>query len=562
MLPAANARVTDGKFDGGNDSVPVTDGTDWDAQTPIACDDACLAACEALDFDNPVNRGLCTSLWGPGGSGTPIVPEEACRRLWADTTGRFPTKQEVEEECLGRPWADVVSERIDSDAFVRINRRHWADWLRYDTEAVSVERIYDMDEIVTALYQGRIAYDQFAALVSAHPVVTRRHDTSGDRAEALFWLLLGRPPFGEEREDIGNLYALWNNNYYDHPQLGMRLPDAYIQYRCIREDGTEDPTTSGSCTSTVFGVEKVILKPDARAREGERGGLMMWSGLLTAQEWEKLQAPGRLLAAQWPFWEHAAATVTRQYLGYNLTTQVPQVSEELVRYVLANEGDIRSLHFAVLTSAAYLQSAQGDRDAALRYTYGPLKQIDAEGWVDSLNVMTSTRQDRCDLRINRPQDFIESDSPHAQALLGASDWSLNEQGDIRGNYRDLVRNLGGCPDNSQGGRFKIVSVLTTANQLNYATRLCDPAQEGDGGGVDLDALLPSGVSESDAVGAELAARIVAHQTRRFYGREATEAELTAASQYGEQCALGPCSAEDFARPTCFALLSSAEMMFY
>lgn len=562
MLPSSNTRVTDGNFAGGDDTVPVSEDSDWDPTVPIACDDECLAVCEALDFQNPVNRGLCTSLWGPGGSGTPIVPEEACRRLWADTAGRLPTSQEIEQECLGRPWSEVVRDRIDSDAFVRLNRRNWADLLRYDTEAVSVERIYDMDRIVSALYQGRIAYDHFAALISAHPVLTRRHDTPGDRAEALFWLLLGRPPFGEEREDIGNLYTLWNNNYYDHPQLGMRLPDAYIQYRCIREDGSEDPNTSGNCTSTVFGVEKLILKPGARSREGERGGLVMWSGLLSANEWEKLQAPGRLLAKQWPFWEHAAASVARQYLGYNLTTQVPQVSEELVRYVLGNEGDIRSLHFAVLTSAAYLQSAQGNRDAKLQYTYGPLKQIDAEGWVDSLNLMTGSRADRCDLRINRPRDFLNSDSPYARALVANSEWTLNEQGGIRESYRDLVRNLGGCPDNSQGGRFKIVSVLTTANQLNYATRLCDPALEGERRSIELDALLPSGVSSNNAVDGDLAARIFDHQTRRFYGRRATDAELTAARQHGEQCARGPCSAEDFARPVCFALLSSAEMIFY
>ncbi len=565
LLPSNAAPVTDGNFSGGNDSVPAANEAEWDPAIPIACDDDCMARCDALNFENPVNRGLCSALWGPGGSGTPIVPEEACRRLWVDTKGRYPTRNEIKAECIDRPWGDVVKDLINSDEFVRLNRRHWADRLGYDTEAISVERIFDMDEIVTALYEGRLSYDQFAALVSAHPVLTRRHDTPGDRAEAVFWLLLGRPPFGEERADLGKLYTLWDNNYYDHPQLGMRLPDAYIRYQCVDEDGKEDPNTVGQCTSTTFGVEKVVLRPDARSREGERGGRLMWSGLLTVNEWEKLQTPGRLLAQEWPFWEHAAATVVHQYLDYDLTTQVPQVSEELVRYILDNEGDIRALHFAVLTSAAYLQSATGNRDTKLRYTYGPLKQVDAEGWVDSLAFMTGSAVDQCDLRINRPSDFLESGSPFAYALIDDSDWSLDDEGRVRGSYRDLVRNLGGCPDNSQGGRFKIVSVLTTANQLNHATRICDPSLEGDSRGLraDISKLLPSDVGPNAAVTAELAEDIVFYQTAKFYSRAPTSAERAAARDRGEQCAqAGSCSAESFARPVCFALLSSAEMLFY
>ncbi len=565
LLSGNKEPVTDGNFTGGNDTVPEALETEWNPDVPIACDNACLARCDSMGFENPVNRGLCSALWGPGGSGTPIVAEEACRRLWVDTQGRFPTRQEIQSECIDRPWGDVVSDLLASEEFVRLNRRHWADRLNYDTEAVSVERIFDMDAIVRALYEGRLAYDEFAALVSAHPVLTRRHDTSGDRAEAIFWLLLGRPPFGEERADLGKLYTLWDNNYYDHPQLGMRLPDAYIRYRCVDDRGREDPNTVGQCTSTIFGVEKLVLTPDARAQRGEREERLMWSGLLTANEWEKLQAPGRLLAQEWPFWEHAAATVVRQYLEYDLTTQVPQVSEELVRYILDNKGDIRSLHFAVLTSAAYLQSSTGNRDTKLRYTYGPLKQIDAEAWVDSLANMTGSKLDRCDLRINRPNDFLESGSPFAFALIDDSEWSLNDDGEVRGSYRDLVRNLGGCPDNSQGGRFKIVSVLTTANQLNHATRICDPALDGgDRNNVraPIDQLLPKDVSPNTAVTAEVAQAIVAHQTSTFFSRGLTGAERTAAQQRGEQCALGGCSAEEFARPACFALLSSAEMLFY
>ncbi len=556
--------ITDGNFAGGNDQVPVDEASTWDAEPPITCGEDCLARCESLNLTNPVNKGLCTGLWGPGGSGTPIVAEEACRRLWVDTQGRFPTRSEMKDQCLDRPWGEVVKDLLSTEAFVRLNRRHWADRLGYDTESVSVERIYDMDRVVEALYEGRIAYDEFAAVLSAHPILTRRHATRGDRAEALFWVLLGRPPFGDERSDLGRMYTLWDNNYYDHPQLGMRLPDAYIRYRCVDDEGRQS-AGSGECTSVRFGhVETIILEPDSRARK-ERDGWLMWSGLLTASEWEKLQTPGRLLTQDWLFWEHAANVVIDQYLGYDLATQVPQVGEELVRYALDNNGDIRSLHYAILTSAAYLQSSTGDRDAKLRYTYGPLKQIDAEGWVDSLNAMTDSDVRRCDLRINRPGDFLDSDSPSAYALLQESDWQVNDEGRIDTRYRDLVRNLGGCPDNSQGGRFKIVSVLTTANQLNFATRICDPALEGGDGRrerASIEQLLPKEIGADESITADSAAEIVRYQMLHFFGRSPTGKETEAARAHGESCARSVCRAEEFARPACYALLSSAEMLFY
>ena len=67
-----------------------------------------------------------------------------------------------------------------------------------------------MDRLVEKLYRGKVAYDLFAAVVSAHPVLTRRHADPGDKAEALFRLFLGRPPFEHERADMSRLYGLWH----------------------------------------------------------------------------------------------------------------------------------------------------------------------------------------------------------------------------------------------------------------------------------------------------------------------------------------------------------------
>lgn len=549
------------EFRGGEEPVPAPLET-ADGLPLSSCDASCQSYCDAQPLSNPMNVGLCSSLWGLGLSGTAVAPEEACRRLFADTLGRLPSHSEVTEECLGKPWNEVVLKVLSSRDFVRTNRRLWADRLQYDTEAISVERIYDADLVVQSMYEGRIAYDQFAAIMSAHPVLTRRHDTEGDRAEALMWTFLGRPPFGNERADLGRLYHLWHNGYYDHPLLGTRLPDSYIRYDCLDEQLESDSKNAGECTSTAFGFEQLVLTPDTRSfLDGDR--LLMWGGFLSAREWNKLQAPGRLLAQQWSFWEHAVNSVIEQYLGYALTAHVPEIGERLTRYLLDHDGDIRALHYAVLTSYSYMQSAAGTQQAPSPHMHGPLKQAEAEVWVDSLSALVGSSQSRCDLRLNRPREFLRAGSPYGIALVRDSDWDLNgDMTNVKSDYRDLVRALGGCPDNSQGGRFKITSVLTTANQLDFAGRLCDPSDEGTRGRASTKRLLPNGVDASDATTEDVASRIFEHQTRLFLARTATDEELERARVHGAACALEQCSAEEFARPVCFALLSSAEMLFY
>src|SRR5690606_24175791 len=117
--------------------------------------------------------------WGAGLELRPVVVHEACRRLFVDMLGRFPTAAEVKSICEGRPWGDVVKTLIDTDEFVFVNQRRWADRLMYNNQTVSVNRIYDIDDLVGKLYRGEVAYDEFATVVSAHPVLTRAHDTPG-----------------------------------------------------------------------------------------------------------------------------------------------------------------------------------------------------------------------------------------------------------------------------------------------------------------------------------------------------------------------------------------------
>lgn len=550
--------ITDGNFAGGDDPfIDARDVVQPDDGTLPDCGTACVQFCENQDFENPVHRGLCPSLWGVGLEPSPVDKTEACRRLHVDTIGRFPTRQELDSFCDDRPWGEIVAGLLDTDEFVLLNRRRWADKLLYNTRAVSVERIYDIDKLVTMLYEGRISYDHFASVTSAHPVLTRRYDSAGDRAEAMFQLFLGRPPLGPERSDIARLYNLWDNGYYDHPELNMRLPDADIRYRCVDDEGNVDPDTRGECTSILYGYNELILEPDIRAEDGR-----MWSGLLRYEEWERLQLPGRLIASQPAFWEHAVDDVLEQYLGYNLTQSVPEARNELVDHLLEYDGDIRSAHHAVLTSAAYLQSTAEQTPTEHRWTYGPLKQVYAEAWIDTMASTLDLDLSGCDHRISNPGDFERAESIAATALLEKSNWELEQDGNgVEDDYRDLARLLGGCPVRDVHGRFRIVSILTTATQLNFVDEVCNP--EGtDGEGADVAQMLPDGMDPDRAVTPDVAEEIVDHQIGLFFGREATAEELSNARDHGEACELEVCRASEFARPSCFALLSSSEMLFY
>jgi hypothetical protein len=133
---------------------------------------------------------------------------------------------------------------------------------------------------------------------------------------------------------------------------------------------------------------------------------------------------------------------------------------------------------------------------------------------------------------------------------------------VRGRYRDLARNLGGCPENEIGGRFKTVSILTTATQLSFVADVCNPTLAGDRPSVPVSALLPADISQDNAVTPELAERILDFQIGQFFSRSPTQAERDEALANGQACQNARCTAEQFARPVCFALLSSAEMLFY
>jgi hypothetical protein len=552
----ADKPVSSGDFpwDGTASPMPAAGATPpSDASLP-SCDDNCRRHCGTLALSNPLDAAICPSLWGVGLDTRPVVAEEACRRLYADLIGRFPSADEA-ADCAGRPFGDTTRTLMATPEFVLLQQRRWADRLLYNNRAVSVERLFDMDRLVGKLYRGLVAYDAFAAVVSAHPALMRRLATPGDRAEGVFTLFIGRPPYENERSDFGRLYTMWENGYYDHPTLRMRLPDATLKFRCT---STASPDERGECTSVLWGYNELTLDPDIRARNGE-----MWSGLLRPEEWQKLQLPGRLLAQQPAFWEHAVDDVLVQYLGYDLGPSAPAVRAKLVEALFEYGGDIRAVHHAVVTSRLYLQSTTGAAPTAHRWTYGPLKQIEVETWLDTIERATGVSLGRCDHRLPQPELVLEEGGLAGMSLVQQSRWPLDDRGRVSREYRDLARTLGGCPENEVGGRFKAVSVLSTATQEAFVERVCNPGASPDRkGAAPIDKLLPAGTDAKRAIDPELADAILGHQVALFLGRAPRSEELAEARAAAEACGPKPCAAETFARPLCYAILSSSEMLFY
>jgi len=74
--------------------------------------------------------------------------------------------------------------------------------------------------------------------------------------------------------------------------------------------------------------------------------------------------------------------------------------------------------------------------------------------------------------------------------------------------------------------------------------------------------VPSAMQPNRALTDDVARDVLRHQIGRYFGREPDLDEYALAEAAVSECAPKPCTAEAFARPLCFALLSGAEMLFY
>jgi hypothetical protein len=166
----------------------------------------------------------------------------------------------------------------------------------------------------------------------------------------------------------------------------------------------------------------------------------------------------------------------------------------------------------------------------------------------------------CDHRISDPRDFLRSSSINGYRLVQKSRWTVLDSGDIDESYADTARTLGGCPENTAGGRFKILSILTTAAELSYVNGICNFAQDPKIQSPPIEVLLPAGITASQTINATTAAQIAEYQYSLFLGRPPNATERNEAVGVATDCA--GCTVETFGRAVCFGLLSSSNLLFY
>ena len=131
-------------------------------------------------------------------------------------------------------------------------------------------------------------------------------------------------------------------------------------------------------------------------------------------------------------------------------------------------------------------------------------------------------------------------------------------------YASLARTLGGCPENIVGGRFQRGEHPHHRHPARLRGRPVQPRDGPKVQGAPLEKLLPGGRERPPARWtARLAEQIATHQYRTLLGRSPTPEELAEARDAGTAVRRHPLHApRSSPGPLCFALLSSAERLFY
>lgn len=386
-----------------------------------------------------------------------------CRRLSIDLDGIPPSPFELEASCLGKspremalyfmnkPTAPHVPD--GSTPYVWVNRRWWADAFQYQSTlnlgTTWLTYVRQLDGLVADLYAGRIGYDEFARRALASPGFARRfgvfefnHDLVQLASQA--WrIFFGREALPSEAADFGNLWRGWSTGYASDAQSKGYYPAECASYNCEHyEVGLTGYACAGvkqiSCESTVLGSGAVLPSQPAFVR---------WDDLLPDDR-DALEEPGRLMAERREFAEAAVDRALTKYLGwwktsvYRPDSDIPAVRDALVAKFIADGFDIRALELEIVSSLLYAQRAnRTDGSAPNRplWSYGPIKMVYAEAWLDSVALATGKALGGCDFRFSDTSPDAVTDAIPILYRFGRS------PGISALFYADTAHDLGGCP---------------------------------------------------------------------------------------------------------------------
>jgi hypothetical protein len=513
------------------------------------------------DVTHPLDSALCAELYDTGYRPLIAGGDELCTRLFVDLTGVRPTPDQLREQCIGRPLADVIAQLQSTERYRKAQRRYWADRLSYSDALVDPISIKKLDQLVDDLYQNKINYRDFAINALAHPGFVGRHNGYGQpdlTAQAAFRAFLGRPATRPEALDVGNLWRPWAANYFREDFAKGAEADLRAPYYGMGGEPFIDPQACADgvnlCESSLLGRANVAFPAHGRIEQIRIADL-------TGEQWEALRTPGRLFVALDAFWEAQVDDTLEKLLGYDLGAMRPAARQALVDRFQQNGGDVRELERMILTSWTYRQTAEeiagSPRPEALRLSplaYGPTKLLIAEAWMQSIGLVVGRPMGDCDWRYpNLPDYGLTPDQlPELEDF-----YPRNADGTVDASFRNAARLVGGCPgsfdygSNSVTGRTKHIGLITAVAQEEELVEICFLG--------DVPALMPAGISRTDTSVESLEAT-ARHVMSRFQvdPRDPDIAEII--DTVVADCA--DCDVEAVARGLCSGLLGGVEFLTY
>lgn len=517
----------------------------WAALISGCSSEASSPRCVSLpgfDCANAVDAVVLPMLARDGVTARLAGDAELCRRYAIDLGGAAPTWDEVQTHCAGKTPDEMVTYFMSQPAYATVNQRLWADLLQYDNRTVWYSYIEDLDAQVAKLYRGELKYPDFAAVAASHPAFVA--EFAGENVVAYaFQAFLGRDALPEERQDFLALYRMWRARGAYDPALTR------FRYNACTTDA--DCATGRTCIDSVCQATNNYreLFIDPRACAGALGALTCTShgttlqipgdapialDQLTDDQWTRLRAPGRAIAAMPFFWEAAVDAVLHKYLGwwhggYELPGyELPEVRQALAAAFQKGGGDVRALEHDVLVSALYVMPADEAAGDAKWWHRGPTKQMIAEAWLDSVAKLAGVTLGSCDWRFpNLTARWL----PPAR---------VPAKGSLRGfDYPHEARVMGGCPDQVAGFRYTDVGILAAMEQRTVLAAVC--------GDPDATAFLP-------APGTSAAALVEGLYRAALSAEPGTDGAAIAGTLPGADATV--------ARNLCQALLRSGRFLFY
>jgi hypothetical protein len=529
--------------------------------------------------DHPIDVAIWPRLWSEGATDLTLAGEdELCRRFALELIGRVPSAAERTTLCDGLGPEAMARAMIAHPGFVERERRFWIETVGAQPVDMMATHLVDADRLYDGLARGEIEYDDFAARLVAHPVLAVGHrpalpgneDDPKPSVNAIFRVFLGRYPTGREMPDFVNLLRPWRRAFEP------RCPDDYGGWRrpaYLDPNVCPDPVLGdAACTSVELGQTVTVSIPDGAAALGFALPCdpmrpiadvyyyeQFHGGTVPAALEVELERPGRLLATRPEFWDQAAELALIRLLGWWRSTAdepdtiVPEVRRTIADWYRAQPAqDQRELYVFVLTSILATRSsetapASGSPDARSAWSMGPTRFMDANQFLDSLEVVFSREIGLCDPHTEEPVGYTANQfldrlrTPQPADFHGWGD-------DV---YYEWGLALGGCRGATRPPANAGLEAIFT--QADVADTICGDATA---------TIVPAGFDPTDESLANVDA-FAADLFERALLRAPTAAETAAVHEAASTCfAASDCDMDLFVRETCTAVVRSSAFTHY